>query len=137
MDSATLAYYNTGDLLLALCCWREARGTAQAARRGVAHVVMNRVLDARARWPRSVRAVILQPYQFSSFNAHDPNAAKFPAPASPVWADCCRAAAEALAGAPDPTREAVFYFSPPLTAPPPCWGDVVLTAALGSLKFYK
>lgn len=133
-----LSYFDNDLLLLALMTWREARGESQEARRAVARVAVNRARDARKRWPRSVRQVVLQPYQFSSFNASDPNATKWPALASPVWRDCVAAAGEALGGSDgDPSRGASFYFSPPVADPPPCWGAVELTREIGCLKFWK
>jgi len=40
------------------------------------HVGQNRALDLRARWPRTMRLVFLQPMQFSCLNAADPNRVK-------------------------------------------------------------
>jgi spore germination cell wall hydrolase CwlJ-like protein len=58
--------------VLARTCWGEARGQGNAAMAAVAHVVLNRVRDAR-RWPNSIPGVCLQPLQFSCWNANDPN----------------------------------------------------------------
>ena len=41
-------------------------------------MIRNRAEDPKKRWPRTVSGVILEPRQFSSFNAGDPNAVKFP-----------------------------------------------------------
>lgn len=62
--------------LLCLCVWREARGEPEVGKQCVAQVILNRVSDPR--WPNTIRDVILQPKQFSAFNANDPNAVMFP-----------------------------------------------------------
>jgi len=66
--------------LLALCLWREARGESFEGKAAVADVILNRVADPR--WPDSTVGVITQRWQFSAFNANDPNVTKFPDPAS-------------------------------------------------------
>lgn len=69
----------TDEILLRLVLWGEARGERDAfgdldseGMLAVAHVVRNRM----ALKARSLRAIILQPWQFSCFNQHDPNRAK-------------------------------------------------------------
>lgn len=76
--------------LLALCIWREARGETPRGRRLVGQVIVNRVCDKR--WPNTVEGVILQPWQFSSFNKNDPNVALYPTSTDPSWPDCVAAA---------------------------------------------
>ena len=56
---------------LARTIWGEARGETREGRIAVANVVMNRVADRR--WPNTVKAVVLQPFQFSAWNSNDPN----------------------------------------------------------------
>jgi N-acetylmuramoyl-L-alanine amidase len=79
--------------LLALCVWREARGETSKGKRLVAWTIANRRDDPKHRWPGTIEGVVLQPWQFSSFNKNDPNATQFPAP-GPVWDDCVAAADE-------------------------------------------
>ena len=74
--------------LLCLCVWREARGESARGKQMVAQVVLNRVADAR--WPNTIRDVIVQPKQFSAFNATDPNAILFPHH-DQGWQDCVEA----------------------------------------------
>lgn len=50
--------------LLALCVWGEARGEAHVGKLAVAHVVLNRV-GKKSWYGRSIRDVIVKPYQFS------------------------------------------------------------------------
>jgi spore germination cell wall hydrolase CwlJ-like protein len=121
-------------VLLELCMWREARGEGSLGKRGVAHVVSNRVKSGRT-WHQ----VILKPYQFSSFNANDPNSEKWPADDDQAWIDCCQIAQRVYLGADyDITAGATFYFSPPLTKPPIAeWGPVAITLAVGNLTFCK
>src|SRR5271154_1683366 len=76
--------------LTALCCWREARGETTDAQRGEIWSILNRAA-VRAWWNHNVAgdpvAVVLMPMQYSSFNAGDPNAAKFPASTDKVFAE--------------------------------------------------
>lgn len=59
--------------LLTLCAWGEARGEAVEGQLAVMHCVNNRVQDPRKRFGETHGDVILKPYQFSCFNANDPN----------------------------------------------------------------
>lgn len=123
-------------VLLALCLWREARGCESEARRGVLHVIRNRAA-ARFRGD-SLTAVVLAPYQFSSFNARDPNAALMPNPKHAgdwrAWLECCALVDEP---GPDPTGGALMYHS---CAPGnfPDWAmPEKQTARIGPFWFYR
>ena len=128
-------YYE--DFLLALCLWREARGESFEAKLAVRHVIMNRAADPR--WPDDYAGVILQPKQFSSFSAGDPNAVKFPALGDPSWIQCCHVAM--VASIEDPTKGATFYHSGPREKlPERCQRDFPpekLTAKIGAFSFYR
>lgn len=122
--------------LMALCLWREARGQSDDAKRGVLHVILNR---AAARFRGSDPAsVILWPYQFSSFNVKDPNAALIPTPINPYvwksWLACC-----AIVDAPgdDPTGGALMYESEPLAMRPDWATPDKQTAEIGPFRFYR
>lgn len=132
------AYNALNDLdLLALCIWREARGEGMLGKRGVAHVVANRV-NANKFFGHDTRTVILKPYQFSSFNASDPNADKWPEETDPSWQDSQAAAKQVLSwNDPDLTAGALYYFSPPLSRAPEAWGSVGVTLVTGNLTFCK
>jgi len=129
--------------LLALCLWREARGETQLARTGIAAVIRNRSEHAKRRWPNTIVRVILQPKQFSSFNAGDPNAVLFPVqPAAGAsadwnsWQDCCDVATVPLQS--DPTNGANCYESIPDGKPKPSWADPAkITTTIGPFRFYK
>jgi spore germination cell wall hydrolase CwlJ-like protein len=121
--------------LLALCIWREARGEGMFGRRGVGCVVRNRVNHGG--YGVGYPGAILKPWQFSSFNTSDINAALWPIDGSLDWMGCLAEANDVLAGIDDVTNGALLYFSPPLTAPPHAWGNVIATAHIGNLNFYK
>jgi hypothetical protein len=133
------------DFMIALCIWREARGTSNAARLGVLNVIRNRTKDPRHRWPINELEVILQPHQFSSFNPGDPNATLFPQFSKPgdfkAWSEICdllMANTPALASAPDPTFGANCYHSIPAGDTLPKWAELdKFTVAIGPFKFYK
>lgn len=142
-DPAKTFWQQSEDVLLACCLFGEARGESFDAKVGVACVVRNRVhQNLRYMGGASFAGVILQPYQFSSFNFSDPNRGKLLRPLmheSPnIWAECYRAACAVYKGnCPDVTNGALFYFSPPLIEAPHAWGKVSLCCKLGSLSFYK
>lgn len=57
------------DVLIRCCLWAEARGESDLGMLGVLYVIAHRALKHGV----SMGRVILQPWQFSSFNANDPN----------------------------------------------------------------
>lgn len=133
--------------VLAATIWGEARGEPLAGQKAVACVVMNRVASARAK-PRkqfgdgSVRSACLAPWQFSSWNANDPNRAKllaldFSAPDA-VLEQCTAVAIEAIAGGlVDETHGAPFYKVTSLPWPKD-WGPIVAPlAVIGHHSFYN
>lgn len=126
--------------LFALAIWREARGEPLAGKIGVAWAIRNRMTDAARRWPRTAGGVILQPAQFSSFNAGDPNAAKIPPANDAAWLECCRVvdAVTVSASENDPTQGANHYHSLPEQAAWPNWAEPSKqTAIIGRFHFYK
>jgi spore germination cell wall hydrolase CwlJ-like protein len=129
--------------LLSLCVWREARGEQSQGQRGVAHVCRNRTLTPA--WYNGHRAgnyhaVILQPYQFSSFSPGDPNEKKWPADDDPAWIRCQESALWVPCGVdPDNTFGATAYYDTSITFPA-AWGDEanwVNTLNSGRLRFWK
>jgi spore germination cell wall hydrolase CwlJ-like protein len=126
------AYYLLRRFILALCVWREARGETALGRRLVAQVIENRVQDKR--WPDNYESVILQPFQFSSFNKNDPNATAFPTEKDVTWPDCV-AAADAILNSPVPITDANHYHVVGLD---PAWRDVSkIVATEGHHVFYR
>ncbi len=126
------------EVLLCLCVYREARGEADLGKRGVAHTVLNRV-KADKFFGHDIRSVILKPWQFSSFNANDPNADLWPpGQNNTAWAECTEIVAKVLSGQDaDITNGAVYYHDVSLNQPPAVWGSVELTLETGRLKFYR
>ena len=119
-------------VLLALCCWREARGETLEAQRGVIWSVLNRAARP-GWWGKDVVSVILMPKQYSSFNADDPNAVKLPTSTDSVWQEIMLLAVSPGA---DPTGGATNYYSDGI--PSPSWAaEMTLTKKIDSLNFYR
>lgn len=127
--------------ILALAVYRESRGESYQGKLAVAHVILNRVRDAR--WPDTVRDVILQPWQFSAFNKNDSQVTVFPkAEFDSAWEESFRAAQEALAGGVDLTHGSNHYLNAETVLKTsgalPTWAKPeakILT--IGSHDFYK
>lgn len=79
-------------ILCRLAIWREARGESMAAKAAVLAVIRNRANDPKNRWPKTLAGVVLQPFQFSSFNRNDVNVTAWPSLSHPAdfaaWVDC-------------------------------------------------
>lgn len=129
----------TDSQLLALCCWREARGESLDAKIAQCWSVRNRV-DRPGWWGHDWQSVILKPWQYSSFNWNDPNVNRWPEDDSPSWGECQQAAEEVmLASVSDPTNGATHYYDVSITFPK-AWGkesEWENTLNVGRLKFWK
>ncbi|MBX3487852.1 cell wall hydrolase [Parvibaculum sp.] len=127
---------------LARTLWGEARGEGKAGQRAVAAVIMNRV--ASRRYPGTVQGVVRAPYQFSMWNAGEPNgtAARAVTEADAQFRSCLDVAEEALTGhLADPTGGALHYYSPTAMVPPgsvPSWAKppAKLSAIVGRHHFW-
>lgn len=125
--------------LLALCCYREARGEPYDGKRGVCHVVNNRRLNP-GWWGSTWPSVILKAWQFSSFNTNDPNNEIWPDDANPVWAECNAAALGVINGTDDDLTEGAQYYYDISISWPKAWGsesNYVNTLNVGRLKFFR
>ncbi len=128
--------------LLARTIYGEARGEDVRGKEGVAAVVMNRVREARKRsrhwWGNTVEEVCLQPYQFSCWNAGDPNREPVLSvdPQDPVFQVCLRIARRAVAGVlKDPTGGATHYHAENVE---PVWSvGREPSAIIGRHRFYN
>ncbi len=132
-------YESLSDIaLVALAVWREARGESQDGKRGVAHVIANRVKRG-GWWGSDWKSVILKPWQFSSFNANDPNSEKWP-DEDASWTDSLSAASGVITGLDDDLTEGATYYHDTTMGWPKAWGnpaDYVNTLNVGRLKFYR
>lgn len=102
--------------------WGEARGDGVSGMRAVAAVIMNRVADSR--WPSSPAAVATQPWQFSTWNAGDPNGPKARAVTSEnrQFRQALEIAEEAVAKRlSDPTGGADHFYARSIE--PPDWAN--------------
>jgi N-acetylmuramoyl-L-alanine amidase len=125
-------------IITALTLYREARGELEAVRIGVACVIRNRV---HARWisDQTYQDVCVHPWQFSGMTAPgDPNLIKWPRSPDGAWLGCL-AVAEGIVKeqTADTVAGAVFYHDISLPGPPDGWGQVLLVAQLGRIKFYR
>ena len=133
-------------IMLALCIWRESRGEPLNVKQAVAWSIRNRVLNP-GWWGHGWSGVILQPYQYSSFNRTDPNATKLPIDVDPSWQDSLLVATQvhtidpATAPViPDPTNGAVNYYDSSMASAPPAWaldGSFVKVLVSGRLTFWR
>lgn len=122
------------EVLLAIAVWREARGESSSAQAGVMWVILNRAA-CPSWWGKGVIDCILMPYQFSSFNAGDPNATKFPLSTDPVFPSILAMVRNPPA---DPTSGATSYFDSSLDDNPPQWSlHMTRTCNIGNLRFLK
>lgn len=120
---------------LARTIWGEARGEGARGMQAVGNVILNRV--ARGGWyGASIKDVVLKPYQFSAWNANDPNRQKM---LNATEADLRQARTIALqlqAGTlPDITGGAINYHA---TSVSPSWAKkMTKTVQIGNHIFYK
>ncbi len=135
--------------VVARTVWGEARNQGSEGMRAVAAVIVNRVntdLHGDGKpdwWGEGFVAVCQKPWQFSCWNANDPNRAKLLAvtPADPAFARALAIATEAVDGALiDPTGGAVQYHTirPAAAVWPPRWArDMVETVRIRDHVFYR
>lgn len=125
--------------LLALCCWREARGETLDAKIAQCWSVKNRVLKP-SWWGHDWKTVILKPWQYSSFNANDPNSEKWPEDGSEAEEQCIQIAESVINGSiEDPTNGATNYYDTSIEFPK-AWGsesEWENTLDIGHFRFWK
>lgn len=131
---------------LARTLWGEARDQGMAGMQAVAAVVINRVKVAQAHggkywWGNDVVSVCLKDWQFSCWNAGDPNRVKLELVDSSDrhFAVALAIAAKAVQGTlDDPTNGATHYHNPSIVALPSAWGVAPQqVASLGNHDFYN
>jgi spore germination cell wall hydrolase CwlJ-like protein len=124
----------------------EVRVAGDLALYAVAWVIRNRAEidlgnDGRADWwGEGIAGVCQAPWQFSCWNANDPNRVKLDAwsPLDPLYVRCELAARRVFAGeVPDPTGGATHYYAPKLVKAP-AWSKArEPLAAIGGHVFYR
>ena len=123
-------------VLLALLLWREAQNQTDDAILAVACSVRNR-LNHPGWWGRDWVSIILCHEQYSSFNPNDPNAAKEPGAADPVYPRCLAIAKGVYEGCSDVINGADSYFDRSLDANPPGWAaKKIHVGNAGDFRFY-
>jgi len=128
--------------ILARTLYGEARGETVRGKEAVAAVILNRVGRAREKrgywWGNSIETVCRKPWQFSCWNAADPNREKVMgvAPSNKVFASCLRIARRAInGGLEDPTRGATHYHAKSAN---PAWArGRPPSAEIGNHLFYN
>jgi N-acetylmuramoyl-L-alanine amidase len=104
--------FTVGDIdVVARTLWGEARGESDEGRAAVAWVIRNRASEP-SWWGRTVSEVCQHPWQFSCWNASDPNSAKLKtlAKTDPLYQHLYEIALAVLDGqTPDPTGGASHY----------------------------
>lgn len=124
-------------LITAQTLYGEARNQTREALQGVASVILNRASHD----PSRLAAICLAPKQFDCWipgTADHIATINAPKVGGAAWEICLQIAQQAALGTlPDNTNGATFYFSPPLSAPPRSWGNVINTANIDELHFYR
>lgn len=123
--------------VLARTLWGEARGEGQRGMQAVANVIMNRV-NALSWFGNTVESVCKKPYQFSCWNANDPNSrqCQMVTTADAAFKQCLNIATLAVNGRlADITGGANHYHA---AGTHPSWADnSKKTAVIGNHIFYK
>lgn len=123
--------------VLARTLWGEARSEGVIGMRAVAAVIMNRAADSR--WPDALADVALQAWQFSAWNANDPNRDRMlrVTEADPQFRLALDIAREAVEGRlVDPTGGANHYFADYIARP--SWARTMTeTTRIGRHIFMK
>lgn len=128
------------ELTLARTIYGEAANESLSGKEAVAAVIMNR--QRSARWPNGIAAVCQQPWQFSCWNANDPQRARIEnrQPGSNRQFDeCVKVAVRAARGRlADPTGGATHYYANYIAQP--SWiknsPNARQSAQFGVHKFY-
>lgn len=122
--------------LMSLCVWREARNQPINVKWGVAWVIKNRTAHP-GWWGSDITSVILCHYQFSSFNAGDPNSNKFPILTDKSWLESLRACRDVYYNqVEDPTHKATMYYDKSLDNNPPGWSNGLAKIVIGDMRFF-
>lgn len=117
--------------------WGEARGERFEGMRAVAHVIKNRAARG-GWWGNTPAAVCRKPWQFSCWNANDPNNAKLPklTARDHMFPEALEVAELVLTtDDPDPTGGATHYHTHAVS---PKWAaGLTPCAVIGGHRFYR
>ena len=149
VDSSKITYTDDDLVAMLRTVWGEARGETKEGQEGVAWVIRNRYEAALAYaaanngkkmwWGWTIETICQAPWQFSCWNASDPNRHLLgevspSLPAYQALTDICRAVLDDLV--PDPTKGATYYKTTTLPWPK-AWGpEKEPTAVLDHQSFY-
>lgn len=129
--------------VLARTLWGEARGEGYAGQVAVAWAIRNRVNDDKNKswWGEGYTGVCQAPWQFSCWNANDPNY-PFLSGAKPIpkgQINACTLSANAVIDGTekDPTGGATHYYATTMPKAPAWVTGATLTLTLGNHKFYR
>jgi spore germination cell wall hydrolase CwlJ-like protein len=123
---------------LARTIWAEDRSGGAAGMTAVAWVIMNRI-NKPGWWGDDIQSVCHKPWQFSCWNANDPNLPKLKAvtAADPMFALALIVAQNVAMGvATDPTNGATSYYAKSMTTPPNWAEDKTPLADIGNQLFF-
>ena len=118
-------------VFLALCLWRESRGSSISVQTGIAQVIVNRAKKAP-----DVSSVIIKKRQFSSFtDPKDPQLTTWPESSDKSWIHCLELAEQVLRGdLQSSVANATNYHD---TSVVPAWADPEkLVSTIENIKFY-
>jgi N-acetylmuramoyl-L-alanine amidase len=121
--------------LLAMCVYGESRSEPYEGKLSIACVVMNRVKE-QGWFGKTVKEVLLKPYQFTCFSKSDPNFKKLFKPEPGLWKQCFKAAWNAYSSlSDDPTLGSNHYCRRDV-APP--WKKILeFKKEIGNHMFFK
>lgn len=129
----------TDEETVARTVWGEARGEPFNGKIAIAWVIRNRAAKG-GWWGDTYQTVCLKPWQFSCWNANDPNREKLLAvtDADAMYRDSLEAARLVIAGkVDDPTGGATHYFNPDAVKAPKWAFSATETARIGHHLFFK
>ncbi len=121
--------------LLAMCVYGESRSEPYEGKLSIGFVVMNR-LEEKSWYGKTLKEVLLKPYQFSCFNRNDPNYKKLFSPDKGLWKKCFKAAWNAYSKlSKDPTLGADHYCRYDIS--PPWINSMEKKKQIGDHVFFK
>lgn len=129
----------TDQEIIAKTAWGECRGGGNNGMQGVVNTGFNRIRSGIIWWGQTPREVFLHPFQYSCWNATDPNRPKLFSVTEddPQYASAMSLATFALAGTlPDIVSMADSYFSNLLPKLPKWAEGLTPVATIGHHQYY-